>query len=203
VQIEALADGMIDDPKTTQRYLRTTQRQVNELSMLIDDLFQVAQLDAGGLVIQPATCSLTDLISDTLESFTALAEENKVTLKGTVTHEVDPTQLDSPRIGRVLNNLIGNAIRHTPPGGSVNISAWREGAQVIIKVSDTGEGITKEDLVHVFERFYRSEKSRNRNLGGAGLGLAIAKGIINAHGGNIIVESEPELGTTFIIMLPS
>ncbi len=203
VQIEALADGMIDDPKTTQRYLRTTQRQVNELSMLIDDLFQVAQLDAGGMVIQPATCSLTDLISDTLESFTALAEENKVTLKGTVTHEVDPTLLDSPRIGRVLNNLIGNAIRHTPPGGSVHISAWRESAQVIIKVSDTGEGIHKEDLAHVFERFYRSEKSRNRNLGGAGLGLAIAKGIINAHGGNITVESEPELGTTFIIKLPS
>ena len=203
VQIEALADGMIDDPTTTQRYLRTTQRQVNELSMLIDDLFQVAQLDAGGMVIQPATCSLTDLISDTLESFTALADENGVILKGTVAQEVDPTLLDSPRIGRVLNNLIGNAIRHTPPGGAVNISAWREGSQVIIKVSDTGEGIQKEDLAHVFERFYRSEKSRNRNMGGAGLGLAIAKGIIHAHGGNITVESEPESGTTFIIRLPS
>jgi len=74
---------------------------------------------------------------------------------------------------------------------------------VIIKVSDTGEGIHKEDLANVFERFYRSEKSRNRNLGGAGLGLAIAKGIINAHGGIITVESEPELGTTFVIKLPS
>jgi signal transduction histidine kinase len=203
VQIEALADGMVDDPATAQRYLRTTQRQVNDLSMLIDDLFQVAQLDAGGVIIQPAVCSLSDLISDTLESFSALARERNVSLSGSVAPDVDPATLDAPRIGRVLNNLIGNALRHTPTGSSVTVSAGRKGPQIHITVSDTGEGISPQDLPHIFERFYRGEKSRNRGTGGSGLGLAIAQGIVLAHGGSIAVESPPGAGTTFQITLPA
>ncbi len=203
VQIEALADGMVDDPETTQRYLRTTQRQVNDLSMLIDDLFQVAQLDAGGLVIQPAACSLSDLLSDTLESFSALARERGVTLSGSAAPGVDPVTLDAPRIGRLLNNLIGNALRHTPSGGAVTISAWREGAQIHLTVADTGEGISADDLPRIFERFYRGEKSRNRGTGGSGLGLAIARGIARAHGGDILAESSPGVGATFRIHFPA
>ena len=203
VQIEALADGVVDDPETRQRYLRTTQRQVNDLSMLIDDLFQIAQLDAGGMVIQPVTCSLSDLISDTLESFTALAREREVSLGGSVAPGVDPVTLDSPRMGRLLNNLIGNALRHTPASGSVTVSAWRESAQIHIRVADNGEGINPGDLPHIFERFYRGEKSRNRDTGGAGLGLAIARGIVRAHGGDITAESQPGVGTTFHITLPA
>ncbi len=203
VQIEALADGVVDDPEARQRYLRTTQRQVNDLSMLIDDLFQIAQLDAGGIIIQPAACSLSDLISDTLESFSALARERGVSLGGSVATGVDPVTLDSPRIGRLLNNLIGNALRHTPASGSVTISAWRAGAQIHIRVADTGEGISPDDLPHIFERFYRGEKSRNRDTGGAGLGLAIARGIVRAHGGDITAESQPGAGTTFHISLPA
>jgi signal transduction histidine kinase len=201
VQIEALADGMVDDPATAQRYLRTTQRQVNDLSMLIDDLFQVAQIDAGGLVIQPAACSMSDLISDTLESFTALALESGITLNGSVDPGIDPVVLDARRIGRVFTNLIGNSLRHTPVGGSVTIQARREGGVVIVTVADTGEGINTEDLPHVFERFYRGEKSRNRGKGGSGLGLAIAQGIIRAHGGEITVESRLGVGTTFYIRI--
>ena len=203
VQIEALADGMVDDPQTRQRYLQTTQRQVNDLSMLIDDLFQIAQLDAGGMIIQPAKCSLSDLMSDTLESFSALARERGVSLGGSVAPGVDPVTLDSPRIGRLLNNLIGNALRHTPAAGSVSVSAWRDGAQIHIRVADTGEGISPDDLPHIFERFYRGEKSRNRDTGGAGLGLAIARGIVRAHRGDISAESQPGAGTTFHISLPA
>jgi signal transduction histidine kinase len=203
VQIEALADGVVDDPETTQRYLRTTQRQVNDLSMLIDDLFQVAQLDAGGLVIQPAACSLSDLLSDTLESFSALARERNVILSGSAASDVDPVYLDAPRIGRLLNNLIGNALRHTAPGGDVKVTAWREESQIFITVEDTGEGISPGDLPFVFERFYRGEKSRNRGTGGSGLGLAIARGIVQAHGGEISVESRQGVGTTFRLHLPA
>lgn len=203
VQIEALADGVVDDPETKQRYLRTTQRQVHDLSMLIDDLFQVAQLDAGGLVPQIATCSLSDLISDTLESFSALARERAVSLAGSAASDVDPVTLDSLRIGRVLNNLIGNAMRHTPAGGAVAVSAWRAGPEVHLTVSDTGEGISPDDLPFIFERFYRGEKSRNRGSGGSGLGLAIARGIVQAHGGDISAESQPGVGTTFHVRLPA
>jgi signal transduction histidine kinase len=203
VQIEALADGIVDDPATVQRYLLTTKRQVNGLSLLLDDLFQVAQLDAGGLTIQPAECSLSDLISDTLESFSALASKRGVTLTGSATLNLDPTLLDAPRIGRVLNNLIANALQHTPAGGEVNISARREGEQILIDVTDTGEGIDPEDLPYIFDRFYRGEKSRNRETGGSGLGLAIARGIVRAHGGEIRVESQLRPGTTFHIMLPA
>jgi len=203
VQIEALADGVVDDADTTQRYLRTTQRQVNDLSMLIDDLFQVAQLDAGGLVIQPAACSLSDLLSDTLESFSALARERGVTLSGSAASDVDPVTLDSLRIGRLLNNLIGNALRHTPSGGAVTVSAWREDSEIHITVTDTGEGIRPEDLPHIFDRFYRGEKSRNRGTGGSGLGLAIARGIVRAHSGDISVESQLGAGTSFHLHLPA
>jgi len=203
VQIEALVDGIVDDPATAQRYLQTTKRQVNDLSLLLDDLFQVAQLDAGGLVVQTAPCSLSDLISDTLESFTALASERRVALTGSAAPSLDPVVLDAPRIGRVLNNLIGNALRHTPPDGRVIISARREGKQVFIDVTDNGEGIGLEDLPHIFERFYRGDKSRTRDTGGSGLGLAIARGIVQAHGGEIWVESQPDAGTTFHLRLPA
>jgi two-component system sensor histidine kinase BaeS len=171
--------------------------------MLIDDLFQVAQLDAGGLVIQPTTCSLSDLLSDTLESFSALARELGVRLNGSCDPGVDPVSLDSPRIGRLLNNLIGNALRHTPVGGEVAVSAWREGKWVHISVADSGEGISPDDLPHIFERFYRGDKSRNRGTGGSGLGLAIAQGIARAHGGDIVAQSVPGVGTTFHIHMPA
>ncbi len=201
VQIEALADGVVEDPETTQRYLRTTQRQVNDLSLLIDDLFQVAQLDAGGLVIQRAVCSLSDLVSDTLESFSAMASERGIRLSGSIAPGVDPVFLDSPRIGRLLNNLISNALRYTPSGGAVTVAAWREDAQIQLTVVDSGEGISPDDLPHVFERFYRGEKSRNRGTGGSGLGLAIAQGIARAHGGDISAMSNPDAGMTFFIEL--
>ena len=126
-----------------------------------------------------------------------------MTLGGSVAPGVDPVTLDAPRIGRLLNNLISNALRHTPSGGSVAVSVWREGAQVHIRIADTGEGISPGDLPHIFERFYRGEKSRNRDMGGAGLGLAIARGIARAHRGDIAAESQPGAGTTFHINLPA
>jgi signal transduction histidine kinase len=199
--LEAITDGVVDDPETIKRYLNTVQRDVRSLSALIDDLFQMAQLDAGGFPLNRDQASLTDLVSDTLESFTELAKQQDITLEGNVDPDVDPVHMDTQAIGRVLNNLIGNALRHTVKG---RVSVWvrrsSQGAEVT--VSDTGEGIREEDLQHIFDRFFRGEKSRNRGTGGAGLGLAIARGIVRAHGGDIKVDSELGKGTQFTFYIP-
>src|SRR5574341_1396282 len=200
--LEALSDGIVDEPETIQRYLNTAQRDVRSLSALIDDLFQMAQLDAGGFPLYRAKSSLSDLVSDTLESFTELAKQQGIMLEGHAESDVDPVFMDTQAIGRVLNNLISNAIRHTPPEGRVSVWVRRTSSKVEVTVSDTGEGIRVEDIPHIFERFYRGEKSRSRETGGAGLGLAIARGIIRAHGGDIHVESEVGKGTQFTFHIP-
>lgn len=200
--LEALSDGMVEDPETVKRYLHTAQRDVRSLSSLIDDLFQMAQLDAGGFPLHRAEASLGDLVSDTLESFTEFAKQGEITLEGNVDSDVDPVHMDTQAIGRVLNNLIGNALRHTPPMGRVSVWVRRTGQGVDVTVSDTGEGIRAADLPYIFERFYRGEKSRNRGTGGAGLGLAIARGIVQAHGGDIQVQSEIGKGTQFTFSIP-
>ena len=200
--LEAISDGVVEDPETVKRYLNTAQRDVRSLSALIDDLFQMAQLDAGGIPLEKENASLADLISDTLESFSALASQQEITLEGSADTDVDPVLMDTQRIGRVLNNLIGNALRHTPAGGQVEVRARQTSSGVEVTVRDSGEGIRAEDLPKVFESFYRGEKSRSRATGGAGLGLAIARGIVRAHGGEIRVESQPG-DTRFIFSLPN
>lgn len=199
--LEALSDGVVEEPGTVKRYLNTAQRDVRSLSALIDDLFQMAQLDTGGIPLEKTDSSLTDLISDTLESFSELASRQGVALEGSSELNVDPVLMDTQRIGRVLNNLISNALRHTPAGGNVEVRARRANGGVEVTVCDSGEGIRAEDLPNIFESFYRGEKSRSRATGGAGLGLAIARGIVRAHQGEIRVESQPG-DTRFIFTLP-
>ena len=203
VVVEALADSMVDDPETIQRYLSSIRSDVASLNGLIDDLFELAQLDAGGLKFDMVSVSLSDLISDVLERMRALADRRRVRLAGQVSPHIDPVTVDPQKIERVLTNLIGNALRHTPEGGQVTIDAQRRDGKVRVSVSDTGEGIPAEHLPRVFERFYRGEKSRSRASGGAGLGLAIAKGIVEAHGGTIEVSSRVGEGSTFTFTLPA
>ena len=200
--LEALADGVVEDPPTVQRYLHTAQQDVVALSHLIDDLFEMSQMEAGGLRLELLSNSISDLISDTLERFSALAAQQEVILCGQVAADTDPVRFDAQRIGQVLYNLVGNALRHTPAGGQIELTAQRKAAGLQVEVIDTGEGIHPEDLPHVFEQFYRGEKSRSRATGGAGLGLAIARGIIEAHGGKIGVESEPAKGARFYFTIP-
>jgi signal transduction histidine kinase len=203
VILEALADGVVDDPAAVERYLQTAQHHIRSLSLLIDDLFDMAQLDAGGLPLERHPNSLSDLISDTLESFSALAARQGTKLEGSVAPDVDPVFMDAQKIGRVLTNLVSNAMRHTPAGGRVEVRALPTGeGGARVEVRDTGEGISPQDLPHIFEQFYRGEKSRSRDTGGSGLGLAIAKGIVEAHGGRISVESVPGEGAHFLFTLP-
>jgi signal transduction histidine kinase len=200
--LEALDDNLVEDIATQQRYIRTAKRDIAALSLLVDDLFEMAQIDAGGLKLNRQPVALSDLLSDIVESFSAQASEKRIRLDGRVTPGVDPVDCDVRLISRVLNNLISNAIRYTPAGGAIDVKAQPIANGVEVCVCDTGEGIHPEDLLHIFERFYRGEKSRSRVTGGAGLGLAITKGIVEAHGGAIRAESTVGHGARFIFTLP-
>jgi len=189
--IEALADGIVEDPATEKRYLQTAKKNIAALSHLIDDLFQMAQIDAGGLKLNIESVTMSDLISDTLVSFSQRAELGGVALQGSVDPGLAMVPMDIQRINRVLNNLVDNAIRHTPEGGKVEIHANKSGRYVAVEVIDDGEGISHEALPFIFDLFYIGEIQRANSNGGAGLGLAISKGIVEAHGGSIDVQSEP------------
>jgi signal transduction histidine kinase len=200
--LEAMSDGLVTDEATRLRYLQTAQANIQSLSRLIDDLFEVSQVDAGGLPLNFEPASIADLVSDTLGKFATQASQQGITLEGKVAPGCDPLEMDTERIGRVLANLVSNAMRYTPRGGKINIVVAHQGEQITISVQDNGEGISPVDLPYVFERFYRGEKSRSHSTGGAGLGLAITKGIVEAHHGKVGIASTPGAGTTVWFNLP-
>jgi len=201
--LEAVADGVAGDEATEERYLRSARRELQHLGRLVDDLFELAKVDSGVMKLDLEECSLADLVSDTLSGFRSKAERRGVRLVGEVPREADPVLASPPKLQRVLHNLLGNALRHTPADGTVAVRAERRGEEVAVEVSDTGEGIPPEDLRRVFERSFRGERSRSRATGGAeedtgaGLGLAIARGLVEAHGGRMSVESRPGEGARF------
>jgi signal transduction histidine kinase len=202
VRVEALHDGLVTGPENVERYYKAIRADVIALGILIDDLFELAQLDAGGPALEMMPSSLADLISDCLESFQPLAGQHQVNLVGEVARAVDPVLMNPGKIGRVLGNLVENALGHSPPGGLVTIRAARGEDAVTVSVEDSGPGFEGNDLTHIFEQFFRGEAARSRESGHAGLGLAIARGIIEAHGGRIWAENRPGGGARVSFSLP-
>jgi signal transduction histidine kinase len=202
VIVEALADNVVEDAATVERYLKTAKHHIQSLSQLLDDLFEIVEIDAKGMRLEKRPGSIRDLISDALEGFSALAAQRDVTLEGSTAPDVDPVLMDAQKVERVLTNLLDNALRHTPAGGAVRVSASGGAQRVLVDVRDTGEGISAKDLPHVFDRFYRGDKERDYETDRVGLGLAIAKGIVEAHGGAIGIESAVGVGTSVWFSLP-
>jgi signal transduction histidine kinase len=204
IMLEAIEDGVVQDAETVSQYHRAMQDQVNRLSRLIDDLFELSRLDAGDQSLNVAQVDLGELVSETVESLRPAAESRSVCLE---MEEAAPklyVAVDADKLQRVLANLVQNAIRHTPPGGRIGVAIQARGREFAVEVSDSGEGIALNDVEHVFDRFYRGEKSRTHNdSAGAGLGLAIAKAIVEAHRGRIWVESQPQNGAKFVFTVPS
>lgn len=200
-QLEGLIDGVF--PATPEQFM-SLHEETLLLTRLVEDLHELALADAGQLQINRAPTNLGALIEKTVTAFTSQANDKHIALKSEIANELPRVNIDDQRIEQVLRNLIGNALRHTPEGGLVSLRCSREafGGSVKVSVGDSGAGIAAEDLPRVFERFYRGDKSRSRGGGGAGLGLAIAKQIVNAHGGVIGVESEPGRGATFWFTVP-
>jgi signal transduction histidine kinase len=201
-RVEALNDGLIAG-ESAPRYYSAILSDVMALNTLIDDLFELAQLEAGGPALERERASLADLISDCLERFGAPAGQRGVRLTGDVDRAIDPVLMNPGKIGRVLSNLAANALRHAPDGGNVTIRAVRTAEGVAVTVDDDGPGFAPADLPHVFEQFYRGEAARSRAMGGAGLGLAIARGIIQAHGGRIWAENNAWGGARVSFLLPA
>jgi signal transduction histidine kinase len=200
--VEALCDHVVADPETVDRYHQTIRSETERLNVLIGDLFELSRIEAGAIELHPETASLYDLISDTLRSMGPRASSKRVVLDGDVPPNLPMVRIDLGRIQRVLVNLVDNAIRHTPESGRITLTAVDVGREVQVDVADTGEGIAEADLPAIFDRFYRSEKSRSRDAGGAGLGLAIARGLVEAQGGRIWVQSTKGQGSVFSFTLP-
>jgi signal transduction histidine kinase len=204
VMVESIADGVANDPATIRRYVKAMERETVNLAKLIDDLFELARLDAGQVTLRLEPSPIDTLIAETLDAMGVQAGRHGVVLQARLGAGVPPVLIDPDRIQRVLYNLIQNAIRHTPADGSVVVETLDRGDDVQINVRDTGEGIAASDLPHVFERFYRGDRARSRDddHNGAGLGLAISRRLIESHGGRIWVAQPVEGGSVFAFTLP-
>jgi signal transduction histidine kinase len=189
-----------DPDETQRRQLEILRRAADGMNRLIQDLLEVARIESGqGLTIEPGRRNVALLLADACELFQQPAEEKGLRLECSSPPEDLAIHADRDRLLQVMSNLIGNALKFTDEGG-ITVRAERMGEDVRVSVSDTGPGIPEGDRVHLFERFWQARQSRR---GGAGLGLAITKGIIEAHGGRIWVESEVGRGTTFFFTLPA
>ena len=195
--VQGTIEGMLDDvyPRD-DAHLAPLLDQTKVIARLLNDLQTVATAEAGALTLHRTDTDIAELIEDVAASFTPMTSERGITL---VTEPGNATEVDVDpvRIRQVLDNLVSNAIRYTPEGGSITLAQARHGDAVAITVLDTGRGMSTEDAAHMFERFVKSADS-----GGSGLGLAIAKGLVEAHGGSISAESAPGEGTTVTITLP-
>ncbi len=198
--LEAIEDGVVSADEATLRILREEAAQLNAL---VDDLQELAQAEAGELRLARVPVSPRELVERATEAARPRAVERGVSLVGEAAHELPPVAVDLQRIGQVLQNLLTNALRHTPAGGRVTISAaLAPDGRVALIVADTGSGIAPEDLPRIFERFYRADSARARATGGSGLGLTIARRLVEAHGGGIEVESSLGVGSRFTVLLP-
>jgi two-component system sensor histidine kinase BaeS len=197
--LEAVKDGLMQpDEKTVD----TIYQQVVHVVQLVEDLRVLAMAESGTLRLQQEAGSLNELLNQTADAFRPRAEAKGVDLSVQVPPDLPDVPMDRTRIAQVVANLLENALFHTPEGGSVTLSAQNGNSAVTVAVNDTGSGISSEDLDLVFERFYRVDPSRARSTGGTGLGLTIAKKLIEAHGGSIGVESSVGLGSRFFFRLP-
>ncbi len=197
--LEAIRDGVVAPDAAT---IHSLYEEVILLSRLVDDLQELALAEAGELKMAPQAEDISELIYQAVAGMRAQAAVKGVSVSIDLPSKLPLVNIDSHRIGQVLRNLLENAVVHTNKGDSITLAARQQGNWVEVSVADTGEGISAENLPNIFERFYRVDKSRTRATGGSGLGLTIAKRLVEAHGGKIEVQSELGKGSRFSFTLP-
>lgn len=200
---EALEDGVVKDQETFQQYLRTLNLETKRLSHLINELFQLSQLDIEGVTLDKQSYHLDQLILETLQNQWFQIEDKKLEIDVDLPAQLKPVLIDPEKMKRAVINLLENAIRYSSTKGTIKIIGSQDiKGYVKISIIDEGLGISSEDIPHIFERLYRGEKSRNKETGGSGLGLAITKSIIELHSGEIGVKQNSDVGCTFWFTIP-
>lgn len=198
-QLELLQDGRIEYDREIADSL---MEDALMLSHIVEDLRQLSLVDAGQLEFEFQAVEVRGLLRDAFSRFEHEASNKGVKLEIVPGPDLPPAKADPVRLAQILGNLVGNSVAHTEAGGTIKLSAERSGEDIVFTVADTGTGISPEELPHIFDRFYRTDKSRARATGGAGLGLSIAKSLIEAHAGTVAAESEGERGTSIRFTIP-
>ncbi|HRW09024.1 MAG TPA: ATP-binding protein [Caldilineaceae bacterium] len=200
--VETLSDGALEDPDAAQRFLRHMEVEVDALTQMVQELLELSRIESGKVQLELSPVATAPFVAQSCERLQAQSNRADVALLVEVPETLPPVQIDVTRMQQVLTNLIHNAIKFTPVGGTIRVSACADSPeQVTIAVADTGVGIAYDDLTRIFERFYKADRARAG--GGTGLGLAIAKHIVQAHGGRIWAESLPGKGSTFYFTIPT
>lgn len=220
--VDTLRDGALEDPPAAKRFLDRMDMEVDALTQMVQELLQLSRIESGRAPIRLEPMSVADVVIPPVKRLRPQAERAELTLAVAIADDLPDLLADPDRIQQVVTNVVHNAVKFTPPGGRVDVSATRwdpqagvswtlsssdpapdvpsSGEWVQIKVQDSGVGIPTEDLPRVFERFYKADRARSG--GGTGLGLAIAKHIVQAHGGYIWAESVEGEGAVFTVVLP-
>jgi len=197
----ALLEEVGELDETQQEFVEGIKLSVARMITLINNLLDLGKIEAGvGMEMKP--CQLVTVINKAVESLREQARAKEMVLQFDLPPELPLVQGNQVRLDQVVSNLVGNAIKFTPEGGMVTVSAREEKSEIAVEVKDTGIGIAPEDQVHLFEKFYRVSSEETSDIKGTGLGLAIVKSIVEGHGGRVWVESEPSQGSTFGFTLP-
>ncbi|HTI13034.1 MAG TPA: HAMP domain-containing sensor histidine kinase [Dictyobacter sp.] len=199
---EALADDVVSDMDARQETAQRIGREIQRLRRLVADVRQMTLMEARQIQLDLAPLDLQALVDETIIVIAPECEQKGIAIQNNTTPATPPVLADSDRVTQVLLNLLDNARRHTPAGGTISVSATTYHNELQVTVNDTGVGINATDLPHIFERFYRADRSRTSSTGGSGLGLSIVKAIITAHNGRIWAESTPGQGTRITFTLP-
>jgi two-component system phosphate regulon sensor histidine kinase PhoR len=198
--VETLRDVAVDDREAARDFLSRIEVEVDRMTQLVAELTELSRIETGKAELELEPMDISGLVEEAVAQLRPQAERQKLALETSLASGLPSVTVDKERVRQVMVNLIHNAIKFNRPGGNIRITTKSSGEAVSIEVTDTGIGIAREDLPHIFERFYKGDKSRAGQ--GSGIGLAIAKHVVESHGGNIQVESEEGKGTTFTINLP-
>ncbi|MFD2379956.1 ATP-binding protein [Paenibacillus xanthanilyticus] len=201
---EALDDGAMDDRELAQRFVSVIRNETERMIRLVTDLLHLSRLDSNQAPLRRQSTSVPEMLEEVADRFSFQMRKKSIRSTVRVEDGIKHVLLDRDQIDQVLDNLVSNAIKYTLDGGRIEIVASRpDPSSIAIRVKDTGIGISRKDLSRIFDRFYRVDKARSRNMGGTGLGLSIAREIVKAHGGTIALDSEPNEGTTVTVTLPA